>query len=138
MLFFFLDYTITEAMSHHDSQQRLSFNPRPGRFLFRYFGLPVITLPVLLSDTEFMYHQRYMISALDSIIKLFFTSSSSSSSLLINHINDCTFQKIVLPGVFFFILHFMMIHTLLATFFTPSIYMVLLCCLYVMISSPVL
>jgi len=63
-------------------------------------------LPVLLTDTEFMYHQRCMISALDSIIKLFFTSSSSSSSLLINHINDCAFQKIVLPVVIFLILHF--------------------------------
>jgi len=76
-------------------------------------------LPVLLSDTEFMYHQRCMILALDSIIKLFSISSSSSSSLLIYHINDCTFQKTVLPGVLFLILHFTIIHTLLATLFHP-------------------
>lgn len=103
-----------------------------------WFTSVIITLPVLLSDIEFMYLQCYMISALDSIIKLFFTSSSSSSSLLINHISDCTFKKIVLPSVLFLILHFTIVHTLLATHFHPF-------CLhgpsvlpYVMISSPLL
>jgi hypothetical protein len=76
-------------------------------------------LPVFFSDIEFMYRQSYMISALDSIIKLFFISSSSSSSLLVNHINDGTFKKIVLPSVLFLILHFTIIHTVLATLFHP-------------------
>jgi hypothetical protein len=76
-------------------------------------------LPVLLIHVEHMYHQLSMISALDSIIKHFSSSSSSSSSLLINHINDCTSQKIIRPGVLFLILHFTIIRALLATLFHP-------------------
>jgi len=118
MLFFFLDCTITEAMSQRGSQQRPGFNPKPGRFLFKYFGLPLS-----LSCCQF-FLLILNLCTISAIWSQHLTASLNSSSppipllyLFITY--DCTFQQIVLPDVLLLILHFTIIHTLLATLSHP-------------------
>jgi hypothetical protein len=123
MLFFFLDCTITEALSHHGSQRRPSFNPRPSRFLFKYF-----VLPLSLSCYQFFF-LILNLCTVSAIWSQHLTASLNSSSppppppllllyLLITLV-IVLFKKLFLLVSFFFILHFAIIHTLLATLFHP-------------------
>jgi len=120
--FFFLDCTITEAKSHHGSQQKPSFNPRPGRFLFKYFGLP-------LSLSCFQFFCLILnLCTISTICSQLLTASLNSSSpppllLLLLYLSITLmivlFKKLSFLVSFFLILHFTVIYTLLAAFFYP-------------------